>query len=86
MKNENLIAIIGITTIFLWYFYNKGKDAKKTQVIGGNEMATDTTGNNVVDRGSVTKSFKIVMPSDMVSKDVIERARELTNMRYSIEL
>jgi hypothetical protein len=84
MKTETLIFVIGVTTIAAWYLHNRGKaDKQQTQ---GDPVVDPNANQNTVARRNVRENFKIVMPSDLVSKSVMNRARDLTNLRFSTEI
>ena len=83
MKTETLIFVIGVTTIAAWYLHNRGKaDKQQTQ---GDPVVDPNANQNTVARRNVRENFKIVMPSDLVSTRVRQKAKELTNRRYAVD-
>ena len=83
MKTETLIFVIGVTAIAAWYLHNRGKaDKQQTQ---GDPVVDPNANQNTVARRNVRENFKIVMPSDLVSQSVRNKARDLTNLRFSVD-
>jgi len=84
MKTETMIFVIGVTAIAAWYLYNRGKDDK--QQTQGDPVVDPNANQNTVARRDIKENFKIVMPSDLVSQSVRDKARDLTNSRFSTEI
>jgi hypothetical protein len=82
MKTENWILLIGASAILGWYYYNKGK-GKTNQV--SNTQVPMSPEPDVVPRKDMRREFRIVMPSDLISTSVRQKAQQLTNRRYAVD-
>ena len=83
MKTENWILLIGASAILGWYYYNRGK-AKNTAVSNA-QTPPRSSESDVVPRKDMRREFRIVMPSDLISTRVRQKAKELTNSRYAVD-
>lgn len=85
MKKDNILlyVLLGAGALGLWYYY-KNRNKKRAVTI------TDIT-NEVAKEEAIKfpepflADYNIVMPSDLVSKRVQEKAAVLTQGRYEIQ-
>jgi len=82
MKTENLILVIGAAALLGWYCYNRGKG--KTNEVSNIQVPMSPE-PDVVPRKDMRREFRIVMPSDLISTSVRQKAQQLTNRRYSVD-
>lgn len=84
MKKDNFIwwVLGGVAAATLWYYY---KNNSKKTITEGDVVAAVIQEENDKYSTPFQAEYKIVMPSDLVSKRVKEKAAVLTAGRYEIQ-
>lgn len=84
MKKDNFIwwVLGGVGAVALWYYY---KNNSKKTITQGDVVSAVIQEENDKYSTPFQAEYKIVMPSDLVSKRVKEKAAELTAGRYEIQ-
>jgi hypothetical protein len=86
MTSEQKILTIGIVTIVGWTIYSRNKEAKERLKKQATTPPVDSNAVGVVPRRAIRQQYKVVMPSDLVSNRVRQRASELTAGRFSVDM
>jgi hypothetical protein len=84
MKKDNFIwwVLGGVGAVALWYYY---KNNSKKTITQGDVVAAVIQEENDKNSTPFKAEYNIVMPSDLVSKRVKEKAAVLTAGRFEIQ-
>jgi len=86
MKKSNLITFVGIgfTVLGIWYFYQR---RKKRTIPVTEEQLIAAIEKEEEDKYSTpfVQDYKIVLPADLISKRLREKAAQLKEGRFAIQ-
>lgn len=86
MKNDNYInyVLLGLGVIGVWY-YLKNRNSKNTPITEEQIVASVVKEEENKYSTPFVNEYKIIMPSDLISKRVREKAAELRAGRFAIQ-
>lgn len=81
-----MILLIGGAAILVWVIHNRSKKASATKTMNQPVVTPpESVKSQVVPRQDIQRGYNIVMPSDIISPSVRQKADMLTARRYSID-